>query len=56
MSQGQAYTFRMTLQVSGNGERPLIAWINERDPTDGHTIIGKTDELDLQFYIPRWAR
>lgn len=56
MAQGQTYIFRVTLHVSDNGERPLTAWVNERDPTNGQTIIGRADSLDLQFYVPRWAR
>ncbi|MBE2232362.1 MAG: hypothetical protein IAE85_02605 [Anaerolinea sp.] len=56
LSEGQTYTFRITLDVADNGSNQLYAWVNERDPTDGHTVVGKLDMLDLQFYIPRWAR
>lgn len=56
MKAGQTYTFSISLDVSDNGSSGLYAWVNERDPYDGHTIIGKLDKLDLQFYIPRWAR
>ncbi len=56
MAQGQTYTFRVTLHISDNGERQMTAWVDERYPIDGHTVIGKPDVLDFQFYIPRWAR
>ena len=56
ISKGQTYIFTMTLTVSDNGNRQLIAWVEERDPEDYHTVIGKTDILDLEYYIPRWAR
>jgi hypothetical protein len=56
MQQGQTYTFRITLDVTDNGSNELYAWVNERDPTDGHTVVGKVDKLDLQYYRPRWAR
>lgn len=56
MKAGQTYTFSISLDVSDNGSSGLYAWVNERDLNDGHTIIGKLDKLDLQFYAPRWAR
>ena len=56
MKAGQTYTFSISLDVTDNGSSGLYAWVNERDLNDGHTIIGKLDKLDLQFYNPRWAR
>lgn len=56
LREGQTYTFSITLDVTDNGSSVLGAWVNERDPTDGHTVVGKLDMLDLQFYVPRWAR
>jgi len=56
MRQGQTYQFRMTLHVTDNGHSELYAWVDERDPGDGHTLVATVKRLDLQFYIPRWAR
>lgn len=56
MRQGQTYEFRMTLHVTDNGQSELYAWVDERDLEDGHTIVATVKRLDLQYYIPRWAR
>lgn len=56
MRQGQTYEFRMTLHVTDNGQSELYAWVDERDPGDGHTLVATVEKLDLQYYIPRWAQ